>query len=115
MVVGTAPQPAARVGGAGAYTDGGVEDGDALLARAAWAAVLVDEAGAVVRQVSGAVGGLQTAPRAELTAALWVAGGSAGLVPGVTRIATMCEPAWPRCASRGAPTPSPTCNTLTAI
>lgn len=69
-----APAPGARVGGANACTDGRVVDGrDALLARTAWTAVLVNEAGAVAMQASGAAGGPQTAPRAELTAALWVA------------------------------------------
>lgn len=38
--------------------------------RRCWAAVLVDAAGAVVMEASGAVGGQQTAPRAKLTAAL---------------------------------------------
>lgn len=44
----------------------------------------MNEVDAAVMQASGGVGGPQTAPRAELMAALWVAEGSAGLVPAVT-------------------------------
>lgn len=53
-----------------------------LLARAAWAAVLMDADGFPSgRRGGGAVCEVQPAPRAELLAALWVAEGSAGLAP----------------------------------
>lgn len=52
------------------------------LARAEWAAVLVDASGGVV--VMGAVAGAQSAPRVELTAAHYVADVSAGIVRLVT-------------------------------
>lgn len=77
--------PAAGIAATAAYTDGSVVDGrDPLLARAVCAAVLVDVAGAVVASAAAGVAGRQTAPRAELSVAVWVAEGSAGPVPLVT-------------------------------
>lgn len=88
LLMEVAHAPAARVGGSHTYTDGSVVDGrDPLLARASWAAVLVDEAGVVTMQGRGSVEGPQTALRVELAAALWVAEGSAGQVP----VGTDCD------------------------
>lgn len=55
-----------------------VAGNDPLLARVAWAAVLMDTAGWVVGQGYGPVCGLQSAPWAELSAAFLVAEGSTG-------------------------------------
>lgn len=67
--------------------DGNMVGGrEAPLARAVWAVVPVDAAVEVVMQANW---GPPTAPLAALAAALWVAEGSAGLVPVVTGGAQM--------------------------
>lgn len=77
--------PTAGTLGATAYTDDNVVDGgDPLLSAGAWAIVLADEEGRVLRVVTGAVAGEKTAPRVELHAALWVPEGAAGAVRDVT-------------------------------
>lgn len=82
------PRPAAGV----AKADGGVLD--RTLTAGAWAVVLVNADGKVARMVTGTVPGTNTAPRAELHAALWVAGGRPGGPPGRR---------WLVCPRRGRP------------
>lgn len=98
------PRWAVGVQGAGAYTDGSVMDvGGPVLSAGAWAVVLADDAGNVLRVVMGEVAGDQTVPRPELHAALWVAEGAAGAVCRVTDRWYKCDGAAAVAVAPGGP------------
>lgn len=94
------PAPAAGVEAATAYTDGSVFDvSDPMLARAGWAAALVNAQGRTLRVQSAGVDGPQMGPWAELQVA---AEGTAGAV----LVVTDCEHEPPRCRVPSAKTVS---------